>query len=60
MQAMVILCHITRRVSEERILATAADSGLDAVSAENAASADGPVRILCFKWRQLEAAQTNG
>ena len=48
MQARVILCHVTRRVSEGRIVALARAAGL---TLEHESQQDGPIRMLMFKWQ---------
>ena len=50
MQARLLLCHISRNVSEERIVAQAAAVGL--VPCQEALPAvEAPFRLLCFVWR---------
>ena len=57
LQAKVLLCHITRQVSEDKIIAAAKSAGLDlldmdqmdAIAAQ--AFAEGPIRLLCFARR---------
>ncbi len=45
-QARVILCHVTRRVSEERIVSMAKSVGL---TLELERQLDGPIRVLVFR-----------
>ena len=49
MQARVILCHITRRVSEEGIIAFAKAAGLVLCTDQgNTPNPGGPYRMLLF------------
>ena len=49
LQARVILCHITRRVSEETIIADASAAGLVlCTNPEHALCPEGPYRMLSF------------
>ncbi len=48
-QAAVILCHVTRRVSEERILSQASAVGL---VLESERQLEGPIRMLLFRIQQ--------
>ncbi len=48
-QAAVILCHVTRRVSEERIISLASAAGL---VLQNKVYLDGAIRLLSFQRQQ--------
>ena len=50
-QARLVLCHVTRRVSEERIVSLASTIGL---TLEVERQLDGPIRVLVFKWQMTE------
>ncbi len=56
MQARVILCHVTRRVSEGRIVTLARAVGL---TLEHESQQDGPIRMLMFKWQLGVSSSTN-
>ena len=49
MQVLVMLCHVTRRVSEQRVIDRAADVGLIPMQVDTKAFEDGPIRFLCFQ-----------
>ena len=49
----MILCHVTRRVSEGRIVELASAVGL---LLELESQLDGPVRALTFRWQELLCA----
>lgn len=55
MQARLVLCHVTRRVAEERILAAAAAAGWQAMApgaglaAAAAHALSAPLRLLVFQ-----------
>ena len=59
-QALLVLCHITRRVSEDQIVAAAAAEGLQRRvlppemqrASYSLHLGAGPHRLLCFAWRQ--------
>ena len=44
----MILCHVTRRVSEQSIVSLASSVGL---VLELERQLDGPIRVLMFKWQ---------
>lgn len=56
-QARLMLCHVTRRVAEDRILAAAATAGFQpaapdpAMAAAAAQALSGPLRLLIFQRR---------
>ncbi len=48
-QGLVFLCHVTRRVSEQRVIDLAAAVGLVPMQCAAEEFESGPIRLLCFQ-----------
>ncbi len=48
MQGLVLLCHVTRRVSEQQVIGLATNVGLVAKQIDSKDFQSGPIRLLCF------------